>query len=544
MMAVRIVAAFLFGLTWLAGISEASAAERAYALVIGNNLPPPPPEGEGLVALQFADDDAIRYAELLQRFAGDTRLLTVLDTSTRRRFSDLKPDGIPSLAELRQNLADLNVLADSARRAGDDVTFYVIFSGHGALDRHGEAFLSLIDGPLSRSVLYDEVLSAISADRIHLILDACHAAGVVGVRGKRGFGRSVDAKVSAVPEAEAEEWVRARTLDRFPHVGVLAATTAGEQAHEWSEIQSGVFSHELLSALWGAADVNGDLAIETSEVQAFIASANSRLEDPRARPTVVARAIPADPHAPIIDLSRLERIAWVTGDGAGLGRFHVERADGRRHIDANIGAGRMTVAIPASETAFVRNAHGEYELFASAGQRLDIDGRKPRPVSDATRGSTSAGFRRALFAEPYTPEYYRGFVDSTDAVGVKFSKVAPTPTPKPRPTFAVTAPKLAPATRNVLGESMDDEPRKRPPSDVHRRRAGIAMATIGAAAFVPTVALSWLSLKLRADFNSTALERDATSISNRHKSIRSAAIGVGVTSLVSAVTAAILLGRK
>ena len=45
-----------------------------------------------------------------------------------------------------------------------------------------------------------------------------------------------------------------------------------------------MFTHELLSGMLGAADVNGDLVVEYTEVQAFVAAANRDIKDPRAIP--------------------------------------------------------------------------------------------------------------------------------------------------------------------------------------------------------------------------------------------------------------------
>src|SRR5688572_20181972 len=59
----------------LAWSSPADAAQRRYALVVGNSTSPTP----GVRALEFADDDAARYAELLDGMADRVRLLTVLD---------------------------------------------------------------------------------------------------------------------------------------------------------------------------------------------------------------------------------------------------------------------------------------------------------------------------------------------------------------------------------------------------------------------------------------------------------------------------------
>ena len=70
---------------------------------------------------------------------------------------------------------------------------------------------------------------------------------------------------------------------------MILATTLGQQAHEWSAIESGVFTHELLSGLLGAADVNADQRIEYTELQAFIAAAN------RCGPTICSKPATARP---------------------------------------------------------------------------------------------------------------------------------------------------------------------------------------------------------------------------------------------------------
>lgn len=68
-------------------------------------------------------------------------------------------------------------------------------------------------------------------------------------------------------------------------------------------VRGGVFTHELLSALSGAADVNADRRVEYSEVQAFIASANRAIHDPRAVPRIVAFPPAIDHHRAIVALA-------------------------------------------------------------------------------------------------------------------------------------------------------------------------------------------------------------------------------------------------
>lgn len=530
----RHATALLVGLLALLVPETSRAAERTFAIVLGNNEPPAGPVGEGLSKLHYADDDAIRYAELLQQFADDVHLLTVLDGQTRRRYGSLSATGAPTLSSLRRSVQELGDRAQEHRDAGDRVVFYLVLSAHGAIGDDGQAFVSLLDAPLSRKVLFEEILGRIPADRVHLIIDACHAAGVVGLRGRGSFGREVDAQTSPVSEDEARSWVAARTLDRFPHVGVLAATTAGEQAHEWSVIESGVFSHEVLSALWGAGDINGDLEVEYSEVQAFVAAANRRVEDPRAVPTVVARPPPAAPHDPITDLSRFRQSVLFTGEASTLGHFHIERNNGQRHLDANLGASQVTLAVPAGSRSFLRAGEQEIELRGSPGTKVALLELPRRPVEERARGSTAAAYRRALFREPYTPDYYRGYVDSIQAPPVTFrpepaepaTPSAPPPSPRALPT-----PSVVPIT---------DEP-PRVDRSKRRRGAGIAMAVVAGGTGAASVVTAALAANLRVRFARTDTESTAHELDDRHRPLATTAIVTGMVAVTTTVAAILLL---
>lgn len=511
--------------------AEAVAADRVYALVVGNNEPPPSPAGDGLSTLRYADDDAVRWAELLQQFADDVRLHTVLDAPTRKRWSGVRPDGAPTLAAVRRSLEQLADAAAANRDAGDRVTFYVVFSAHGAIGDDGEAFVSLLDAPMSRAVLFDEILARIPADRVHLVIDACHAAGVVGVRGKRSFGREVDGRVEEVDERDTERWVAARTLARFPHVGVLASTSAGEEAHEWSAIESGVFSHEVLSALWGAADINGDLRVEYSEIQAFVAAANRRVEDPRAVPKVVARPPPDDPHDAVADLSRFSQSMTIVGDASALGHFHIERHNGQRHVDANLGSASMTIAVPAGAASFLRTGNEEIELTGTIGATLELDALPRRQTEVGTRGSTDAGYRKALFREPYTADYYRGYVDSIGGAPVAFDA-----TPRRR-----RAPEAPPSPRTAIVPTpvpAVDTPRRRDPATV-RRNAGIAFAVIAGGTGAAAIVTGGMAAALRAQFRRADREAEAHSLDARHQPLATTAIVTG--SVAAAATVAAIL---
>ncbi len=505
--------------------AEVGATERSVAIVVGNNLPPSGEGGEGLVSLRYADDDAQRYAEMFRHFADQTVLLTVLDRETRVRYPDEHVDGPPTLVALRRAVAALE-------QQDPETTVYLVFSGHGAIGDTGEPYLALLDGSLTRAVLFDEILARIPASRVHVIIDACHAAGVVGLRGRR-FGSQVDGKTAQVSEEARKRWVEQNTLDRFPHVGVLASTSTGESAHEWSVLEAGVFSHELLSGMWGAADVNGDQRIEYSELQSFVAAANRAIDDPRAKPSVVARSPPLDPHAVVIDLARFRNTAMLTGDASSLGHFHVELSNGRRHLDGNLSAPSVTLVVPAGE-AFVRAHDREFSVQARAGSSIQLASLPAQPLDSVARGGASSAFRRALFAEPYTPDYYRGYVDVVGATSVRFDARAKSPvatqTVQPPSPRAVLGPKPPPADR---------PPRSRP--DNRARDWGIAALVVASGAGLTSLSTGVAAAVVRSRFNDTDVERDAHALDDRHRTLAAVAISTLVVAAVTATLGGLLL---
>jgi hypothetical protein len=404
--------------------AEAPSGARVirYAIVVGNNAPPDEEIGR-LSPLRYADDDAIRYAALFRAYGAEVRLFTVPDEATQRRYPELNGQAEPpNLPSIRAAVSALAERIKRDRAAGHQVVFYFAFSGHGAESQAQEPYLALLGGMLTRQVLYDEILAALPATYAHLFIDACHAGAVVGVRGGDFFaGREESARTASVAPtslvARPEEALRTR----FPSVGVVLASTADQETHEWSAIEGGVFTHELLSALLGAADINGDQRIEYSEVQAFIAAANREIDDVRALPRVLAYPPPINLNVALVSLDALVDSAVLHGRAGKLGHFRIELSNGQRYLDAHLAPEQAVVlALPAHGTAFVRTAGHEAELELRPGKELAIEGLRLVPESKSARGSVDRSLRSGLFASTYDAGYYKGFVDSVGAVGVDF----------------------------------------------------------------------------------------------------------------------------
>lgn len=421
----RTIALLVLAASTMAAQPAAQAKEtRAYLLVIGNNEPPAGPDGQSLRRLQYADDDAIGYYRLLGQFAREATLLATLDDATQRRYPGLADiAGKPTLAEILATVARYRkaMKADIAR--GDRPVLYLTFSGHGAVGDDGTAYLALDDSPLTQKVLYEQILDVLPTTYTHIIVDACHAGGVVGVRGPDPFARETSARTAELEARDLLPLLQKSALAQRSAVGAIVATTLGQEAHEWSEIEGGVFSHEVQSALAGAADVNGDRKIEYSEVQAFIAAANREIKDPRAAPRVVAVAPRRNRNVPLVDLDSLASATLLKGKAGKLGHFYIELEGGERYLDAHLSPEASAVlAIPGGQVAYLRTDNHEAEIPAGTRGPIDLDDLRLVRRAVASRGSLDDDYRRGLFAAPYGPTYYRGFVDSVGATGVVWLK--------------------------------------------------------------------------------------------------------------------------
>ena len=266
--------------------------------------------------------------------------------------------------------------------------------------------MSLLDGPFTRTDLYTQVLSPSPASFIHLIVDACDSYFFVNSRGALPIGPAQTAAVA--------QMLASRELDKFPQVGVVLSTSSAQESHEWSAISAGVFSHQVRSALAGAADVNGDGRVEYSELTAFIAAASQGIEDVRGRLDIFARPPALDRSAPLSDLGRHAAMGYLlVPEGLG-GRMWVEDTRGVRVADFNKELQRpMVLALPPDRSYYLRTEGREARLtVARAGAVVDAGGLSWSSSAVASRGSVEEAFRDKLFSVPFGPSFYSGFVAS------------------------------------------------------------------------------------------------------------------------------------
>ena len=370
-----------------------------FAIVVGNNHPLP---GSQYAPLQYADDDAIRFAAYFESLGAQVFLSTGVDYDTAQRYPDRADRAhIPTRAHvlrLFNRVKQALQQADGIRRE-----LFVYFSGHGSVSS-SDAYLHLVDGPLSRTDLHELILRRMPAERIHAIIDSCHSYFLVNARGER------------VRVAEDEG-----SLDKYPHAGFLLSTSAKKEVQEWSGYQAGVFSYQVLGALQGAADMNRDGVVSYPEVHAYIVAANLGVRNPAARILPYVRR-PSAPGDALLDLSRASMRRRVRVPPEIAGHFVVSDDRGIRVLDAHKARGEpMDLIAGVGRTLYLRIGDSVYETHARPGERR-IFHRRPEPAAEAlavaTKGSVADEFRQNLFSRPLTREFVAG-LDAATGAGIK-----------------------------------------------------------------------------------------------------------------------------
>ncbi|HXU74821.1 MAG TPA: hypothetical protein VN947_36240 [Polyangia bacterium] len=422
--------------------SAASARTKTYAVVIAENRSLDP----GVKPLQFADDDGAKTWELFSLFADRTALFVVLDADTARLYPEAAAHAeSPERAAIFDKLARFN--AEMARDIdrGDEPELFFIYAGHGDVDGNGQGYINLRDSRLTRAELYRDIIAPSKAKFVHVVVDACKSYFLVNARGahKRWVDDSVPPDEGAAGDAHLQAFLEEEQLERHPRAGVIVATSGDQETHEWARYRGGILSHELRSALSGAADVNNDGKIEYSELRAFLAAANARVRNPEARVDVFARAPALDRHHPIVDLARVSpAAARFLRFGAGLGgRFFVEDDRGVRVLDLNKEPGAsFDVMVSKRHAYYVRSDDQEAEA-RPGDRRLDVATLSWHARTIAARGALDTTFRNDLYREPFGRAFYDGFVATSGDLPVEDNAVGTlvvTPAPRARPRHRIS----------------------------------------------------------------------------------------------------------
>jgi len=230
------------------------APGRRHALVIG--VGSYPQGGPGAVPpLEFAVRDADALAEMLHRLAGfapaDVTLLREAE-ATRQRILD-------ALRLLRSQAAEQDVVL-------------VFFSGHGTTgsgpDGRVHYYLVPHDGRLDdlagtalRDDVVEELVGQIPAKQVVVLLDACFSGRAGQVARVKGVSASATTPNAAGLFVEAAQ-------GRV----VISASRADQPSVEDPTTRQGVFTHYLLEALGGAADLDRDGKITVLEAFQYLSA--------------------------------------------------------------------------------------------------------------------------------------------------------------------------------------------------------------------------------------------------------------------------------
>jgi hypothetical protein len=402
----------------LAAKGAASPEVISHVLIVANNAS----VDANVRPLRFADDDGARYLELFGQVTSDVTLLAVLDPDTARVHPEAAAAAqVPWLRTLRREVARIARAVEKENASGLKTTFTFVYVGHGNVGDTGEGYLHLQDTRITRRHLFEEVIDRVPATTIHLLLDACKSYFLVA----RGPEKWRDDRSGRSYGEEVQAFLSKDTLERHPNVGAIVSTSGDEEVHEWSEFRSGIFSHELRSALAGAADINGDRLVEYSEVGGFIASANSRVTHERARLRPFVSPPASERHAPLFDLSRARRSPILVLGARLEGRVSVEDERGVRHADLNKAPGqRLELVLPGGRQYFVRVGGDEHVLPRDRVGLVALDSLARSGPRLVRRGSVDLAFQSDLFGAPFSRSFYDGFVATTDMPPVPFEAIS------------------------------------------------------------------------------------------------------------------------
>jgi len=396
-----LIAAVAFAL----GLAAPSIADASrLALVVGSNQALDP----DLDALRYADDDALRTAGLLSLVSAEVRVLVRPDAETEALNDDLAW-AAPSRDVVLEAIDAM--VAEGARRAdaGEEVTLYFAYSGHGNYDAEGRGYLHLEDSRLTLRDLFHHLVEPTAGTcRVILLIDACNAGFLVSARGA--------AKRRAAGPTTLH-------MEDYDHVGlILAASSAGE-VREWGRYLAGIFSHQVRSGLLGGADLDRDGRVLFTELAAFVAAANDAVANPTYRLTPYIRAPLGAPDHPVIDYGDARVHTRVRVDMEGARRVVLTDDELVRYADLHLEEGfAPVVRLPLSGTWWFRVGDREIRVEAGADEELLLSG---QPAADRVHVSAKGvdGYlRRHLFEVPFGRGFAGEYLDGDYADSLVFSR--------------------------------------------------------------------------------------------------------------------------
>lgn len=363
--------------------ADEAAPRATFALIIGSNAS----VDSNLQPLRYADDDAARYLDLFRLLGARTYLLTRLDDNTKRLHPQAAAEATdPKKASYDAAVAQLSADVTKASQRGVETIVYFVYAGHGNV-QDGQGYITLEDLRLTGNDLA-AMFAKVPATRIHVIADACASYFLAYSRGPGGDRRLL------------ESMGLAPALATDSRIGLLLSTSSARESHEWDAFQSGVFSHEVRSGLYGAADADNDGQVSYREIAAFVTRANASVPNERYRPDIHARA-PRGADT-LIDLRRTNG-RRIEIDGKHAGHYFLEDSRGVRIADIHNSPDQtLSLMRPAPNgRVYLRRTSDDKELVIEPRPDVvsvaDVEAEEPRVAS---RGAAHEAFH-SLFMLPF-----------------------------------------------------------------------------------------------------------------------------------------------
>lgn len=372
--------------------------EAFFGLIIGSNTT----HDEKVPPLRYADDDAVQNAALLTQLGAQIVMLTTFDAETDSLYPDMEPTP-PTRDAVFAAMETLNGAMDEARSRGLSPVFYFFYSGHGDVE-HNQGFVRLKDGRLTRLDLV-KIVSESRASANHVIIDACKSYFMVFERGSGGTRKPVTSVIEVDDESIPE------------NTGVFLSTSRATDSHEWEAFQSGIFSHEIRSALRGAADINLNGSVSYKEAAAFVWTANSSISNHRFRPNFFSRP----PAGSDSSTAVLARVSDATGDrlvvGPGAGHHaYIEDDKGLRLADFHPGdKQKIVLLIPKRRPLFFRHPGSTEEFELPTGRKVRLESLTAKNRVSLTRGAEHVAFGM-LFDEAFAQTSFSDYDNRPELV--------------------------------------------------------------------------------------------------------------------------------
>jgi hypothetical protein len=371
--------------------AEEPPARATFALIVGVNQSVDPE----LPALNYADDDAAQYLDLFRALGARTYLLSRLDDNTKRLHPQAAAEAqLPRRQAFEAELARLAADVAQAHARHLATSLYFVYAGHGNV-RDGEGYLSLEDERLTAADLERLLLQRVAADQVHFIIDACYSSYLAFGRGPGGQRRP------------ARGFSALAGLGRYKQLGLLLSTSSARESHEWEGFQSGVFSHEVRSGLYGAADADHDGQVSYREIAAFVERANAAIPNERFRPDIYAR--PPATTTQLLDL-RPGLGRRIEIDGSKHGHYLLEDSGGVRIAELNSGQAVSLIRPVGTGVLYLRRSDDQEEfVIPPSDAPVELASLEPTTPRARARGAAHDAFS-VIFALPFDAEVESHYV--------------------------------------------------------------------------------------------------------------------------------------